>query len=85
MAVRSRYRNYETLWRHFQASWFHSAAPFIGPCSAGWFRLFGYGLFYRVNPPARPMWLYFSEREGKTKVVRIGRLVLGLITPLEEA
>ena len=49
--------------------------------SGGWVRLFGYGLRWRINPQSRPDWLSFSERYGYRRSWRLGRLVVGTITP----
>ena len=67
--------------RHFQASTSRSLEPLVEGWTAGWFRLRGYGIKYRLNPPGNSDWLYYSERHGDSKVMRIGRLALGLISP----
>lgn len=45
---------------------------------AGWFRLFGYGIYWRDSHKTR---LSFSERYGYVKVFRIGRLAIRFLTP----
>ena len=52
--------------------------------AAGWFRLFGWGLKWRLNDRRWSTWRYFSERHGYTKTIRIGRLVIGILTPASD-
>ena len=45
---------------------------------SGWVRVGHVFFYYRVNPPVDPAWTYFSERYGRRKYIRLGRLVLGI-------
>lgn len=41
-----------------------------------WFRIFGYGLWIGINSP-----VYFSERYGHKRVLRIGKLAMSALYP----
>lgn len=65
--------------RVIDLGWFQACGYGSGPlavCGA-WFRLFGYGLRFKVLRSPRWIELTFSERYGHRKYVRLGRLVIG--------
>lgn len=45
---------------------------------AGWFRLFGYGIYWRDT---RRYKILFSERKGYSKVLRVGNFLVRFLTP----
>ena len=47
---------------------------------SGFLKVFGQRVYWRLNPKDNRTWLYFSERHGYEKTMRIGRLVIGLVT-----
>lgn len=45
---------------------------------AGWVRVGRCVVYWRTNPKDRRDWLYFSEREGYRRFLRVGRFVVGV-------
>lgn len=56
----------------------HKAISWYVRGGAGWFRLFGYGIYWR---DIRKNKMLFSERMGYSRVLKIGSFMVKFLTP----
>ena len=68
---------------NFDLGWFQACFYAAGMRRerGAWFRLFGYGLRFKVLPTPRWIELTFSERNGYRRYIRLGRFVIGGLMP----